>query len=41
MPVGVSDNNGIQVLAKGTQYGVYQKLSTRAGGELLDASSYN
>ena len=34
-PVGVSDNNGVQVIAPGTQLGVYQKLSTKAGGEVV------
>jgi len=40
LPQGVSDVNGIQVLAAGTQYGVYQKLSTRATGEIVDSSAY-
>ncbi len=38
-PVGVSDNNGIQVLAPGTRLGVYQALSTRGGGEVISADS--
>ena len=33
-PLGVTDNNGIFTLAAGTQLGVYQKLSTRARGEV-------
>ena len=39
-PNGVSDVNGIQTLAAGTQFGVYQKLSTRAGGEMVSSDSY-
>jgi prepilin-type N-terminal cleavage/methylation domain-containing protein/prepilin-type processing-associated H-X9-DG protein len=39
-PMGVSDNSGVQVLAPGTQLGVYQKLSTRAGGEVISSDSY-
>jgi prepilin-type N-terminal cleavage/methylation domain-containing protein/prepilin-type processing-associated H-X9-DG protein len=39
-PVGVSDNNGFLNLARGTQYGVYQALSTRNGGEVVSADSY-
>jgi prepilin-type processing-associated H-X9-DG protein len=40
LPTGVSDNNGVMVLAAGTQMGVYQKLSTRAGGEMVSADQY-
>jgi prepilin-type processing-associated H-X9-DG protein len=40
LPNGVSDNNGVMVLAAGTQMGVYQKLSTRAGGELVSMDQY-
>jgi prepilin-type processing-associated H-X9-DG protein len=39
-PTGVSDVSGVQVLAPGTQYGVYQALSTRAGGEVISADAY-
>ncbi len=39
-PTGVSDVNGVQTLAAGTQYGVYQKLSTRAGGEVVSSDQY-
>jgi prepilin-type N-terminal cleavage/methylation domain-containing protein/prepilin-type processing-associated H-X9-DG protein len=39
-PVGVSDNNGVQVLAAGTQLGVYQKLSTRNGSEVISSDQY-
>jgi prepilin-type processing-associated H-X9-DG protein len=39
-PKGVSDSNGFLVLAAGTQYGVYQQLSTRNGGEVVSADSY-
>jgi prepilin-type processing-associated H-X9-DG protein len=37
---GVSDVNGFLILAPGTQYGVYQKLSTRNGGEVIRGDSY-
>ena len=40
-PRGVSKTSGgIYILAPGTQFGVYQALSTRAGGEVVDAASY-
>jgi prepilin-type processing-associated H-X9-DG protein len=39
-PKGVSDSNGFPVLAVGTQYGVYQQLATRNGGEVVSADSY-
>jgi prepilin-type N-terminal cleavage/methylation domain-containing protein/prepilin-type processing-associated H-X9-DG protein len=39
-PTGVSDSNGVQVIAPGTQIGVYQKLSTRAGNEVISSDSY-
>jgi prepilin-type processing-associated H-X9-DG protein len=39
-PVGVSDNNGVQTFAPGTMFGVYQKLSTRAGGEVVGSDQY-
>jgi prepilin-type N-terminal cleavage/methylation domain-containing protein/prepilin-type processing-associated H-X9-DG protein len=39
-PVGVSDVNGFLILAAGTQYGVYQKLSSRNGGEVISSDSY-
>ena len=39
-PVGVTDVRGVQTLAPGTQLGVYQKLSTRAGGEVISADAY-
>jgi prepilin-type N-terminal cleavage/methylation domain-containing protein/prepilin-type processing-associated H-X9-DG protein len=41
-PLGVSYNsgNGIYTLAPGTQMGVFQKLSTRAGGEVVSSDSY-
>lgn len=39
-PNGVTDNNGIMVVAPTTRYGTYQALSTRAGGEVLSADSY-
>jgi prepilin-type processing-associated H-X9-DG protein len=39
-PVGVSDVNGFLILAAGTQYGVYQKLSSRNGGEVISSDLY-
>src|SRR5262249_3388983 len=39
-PAGVSDVKGIYQLATGTQFGVYQKLSTRATGEVTSADQY-
>ncbi len=39
-PVGVSDVNGFLTLAPGTQYGVYQMLSTRNGGEVVSSDQY-
>ena len=39
-PVGATDTNGFLILAPGTQYGVYQKLSTRNGGEVISTDSY-
>jgi prepilin-type N-terminal cleavage/methylation domain-containing protein/prepilin-type processing-associated H-X9-DG protein len=40
LPVGVTDVNGVQTLAAGTQLGVYQKLSTRSGGEVISADAF-
>jgi prepilin-type N-terminal cleavage/methylation domain-containing protein/prepilin-type processing-associated H-X9-DG protein len=39
-PIGVTDTNGTQVITPGTQLGVYQKLSTRNGGEVISADQY-
>jgi prepilin-type N-terminal cleavage/methylation domain-containing protein/prepilin-type processing-associated H-X9-DG protein len=39
-PVGATDTNGYLILSPGTQYGVYQKLSTRNGGEVISSDSY-
>ena len=39
-PTGVTDNAGVYTLAPGTQVGVYQKLSTRAIGEVVSADQY-
>jgi len=39
-PNGVTDINGVYTLAAGTQIGVYQKLSTSAGGEVVSADQY-
>jgi len=41
LPIGLSrDSTGLYVLAPGTQFGTYQALSTRAGGEVISADSY-
>jgi prepilin-type N-terminal cleavage/methylation domain-containing protein/prepilin-type processing-associated H-X9-DG protein len=40
LPTGVTDVNGVMTLAPGTQMGVYQKLSTRAGGEAISSDQY-
>jgi prepilin-type N-terminal cleavage/methylation domain-containing protein/prepilin-type processing-associated H-X9-DG protein len=40
LPPGVTDVSGVMTLAPGTQLGVYQKLSTRAGGELVSADAF-
>ncbi len=37
---GVTDVNGVMTLAPGTQMGVYQKLSTRSGGEAISSDQY-
>ncbi len=37
---GVSDNNGVMTLAPGTRFGVYQKLSTRAGLDMVSSDQY-
>jgi prepilin-type N-terminal cleavage/methylation domain-containing protein/prepilin-type processing-associated H-X9-DG protein len=39
-PNGVTDMSGVYTLAPGTQLGVYQKLSTRALGEVVSADQY-
>jgi prepilin-type N-terminal cleavage/methylation domain-containing protein/prepilin-type processing-associated H-X9-DG protein len=39
-PVGVTNTTGVYNLAPGTQVGVYQKLSTRALGELVSSDQY-
>jgi prepilin-type N-terminal cleavage/methylation domain-containing protein/prepilin-type processing-associated H-X9-DG protein len=39
-PVGVTNNNGVMVVAAGTQIGVYQKLSTRSGNEMVTSDQY-
>ena len=39
-PVGVSESNGVFTMAAGTQFGVYQKLTTRAGGEVVSSDAY-
>ncbi len=40
LPVGVTYTNYIYSAAPGTQFGVYQTLSTRAGGEVISADQY-
>ena len=39
-PTGVTDSNGVQTFAPGTQFGVYQKRSTRPLGEVVSSDSY-
>jgi len=39
-PLGVTDNGGLYSLATGTQVGVFQMLSTRAGGEVISSDQY-
>ena len=39
-PVGIGYNDGAWSIAQGAKVGVYQALSTRAGGEVLSADSY-
>jgi prepilin-type N-terminal cleavage/methylation domain-containing protein/prepilin-type processing-associated H-X9-DG protein len=38
-PLGCTDSSGILTLAPGTKYGVYQALSSRAGGEVISGDS--
>ena len=41
LPIGVTfDPNGPYKLAPGVRFGVYQALSTRAGGEVISADAY-
>ena len=39
-PVGVTEIGGVYSVAAGTTQGVYQKLATRAGGELVVSDQY-
>jgi hypothetical protein len=39
-PLGVLDNSGVYTRAPGTQVGVYQMLSTHAGGEVISSDQY-
>jgi prepilin-type N-terminal cleavage/methylation domain-containing protein/prepilin-type processing-associated H-X9-DG protein len=39
-PSGITDVNGIYKLAPRTRFGVFQALSTRAGGEVLGSDQY-
>jgi hypothetical protein len=36
----VSESNGVFTMAPGTQMGAYQKLTTRANGEIVSGDSY-
>ena len=40
LPAGMSQSNGLFSLAPGTYIGVYQKLSTRNGGEAVSGDQY-
>jgi prepilin-type processing-associated H-X9-DG protein len=42
MPLGVtrSASTGVYILAPGAKVGIYQALSTRAGGEIIGANSF-
>jgi prepilin-type N-terminal cleavage/methylation domain-containing protein/prepilin-type processing-associated H-X9-DG protein len=40
LPVGMTNTNGVYALAPGNPTGVFQQLSTRAGGEVVSADSY-
>jgi len=40
LPIGVTDNKGVYTMAPGTQMGVYQALSTRAGNEVISSDQY-
>ena len=39
-PNGVTEVNGVFTLAKGSQVGVYQQLTTMAGGEVISSDAY-
>ena len=39
-PRGVTQNNGLYVMAPGTQFGTYQALSTIGNGEVISSDSY-
>jgi prepilin-type processing-associated H-X9-DG protein len=39
-PLGLTDTSGVFTVAPGTQIGVYQKLSTRAGNEVVSSDAY-
>jgi prepilin-type N-terminal cleavage/methylation domain-containing protein/prepilin-type processing-associated H-X9-DG protein len=39
-PLGVTDNSGIMSMAPGTRLGVFQSLSTIAGGEVISSDQY-
>jgi prepilin-type N-terminal cleavage/methylation domain-containing protein/prepilin-type processing-associated H-X9-DG protein len=40
IPNGVTDVAGVQTLGPGVRYGVFQALSTRAGGEVISADQF-
>lgn len=39
-PVGVNNNNGNMSLTENSRMGVFQKLATRSGGDLVGADEY-
>jgi prepilin-type N-terminal cleavage/methylation domain-containing protein/prepilin-type processing-associated H-X9-DG protein len=39
-PLGITQSMGIYTIAPGTQIGVFQQLSTRAGGEVISSDQY-
>jgi prepilin-type N-terminal cleavage/methylation domain-containing protein/prepilin-type processing-associated H-X9-DG protein len=40
LPPGVTDNNEVFSIASGSKVGVYQKLTTMAGGEIISSDAY-
>jgi prepilin-type processing-associated H-X9-DG protein len=38
--LSIDGSSGLYVMAPGTRFGVYQALSTRAGGEVISADNY-
>ena len=39
-PIGTTDSNGYLTIAPGTTLGIYQMLSTVAGGEVISSNDY-